>query len=108
MAPGDHFDIALSKRALAVEAGAIEISWRQCGVMTMRRRATGQLGDPAMRWNGRVKGAPERWHSFGPCQAGITDVWPALDKRVVSCNLDLMSKKTSKTDAVPVVTKINH
>lgn len=42
-----HFDIALSKRALAVAAGAIEITWRQCGEMTARRRTTGELGGPA-------------------------------------------------------------
>lgn len=41
-----HYDIALSKRALAITHGAIPITWRQCGLMTMRRRATGQLGDP--------------------------------------------------------------
>jgi len=42
-----HYDIALSKRALAVAAGAIEITWRQTGAMVARRRATGQLGDPS-------------------------------------------------------------
>ncbi len=42
-----HYDIALSKRAQAVAAGAIEITWRQAGAMNTRRRATGQLGDPA-------------------------------------------------------------
>ena len=47
-----HYDIALSKRAEAVAAGAIEITWRQCGVMTMHRRATGRLGTPeqAAEW----------------------------------------------------------
>lgn len=47
-----HYDIALSKRALAVKAGAIEITWRQTGMMTLRRRVTGSLGDPAdaERW----------------------------------------------------------
>lgn len=30
---GDHYDIALSKRALAVAAGAVEITWRQAGHM---------------------------------------------------------------------------
>lgn len=44
---GSHYDIALSKRALAVAAGAIEITWRQCGAMNGRRRFTGHLGDPA-------------------------------------------------------------
>lgn len=42
-----HYDIALSKRALAVSAGAVEITWRQTSAMIARRRITGVLGDPA-------------------------------------------------------------
>ena len=42
-----HYDICLSKRAQAVAAGAVEITWRQTGCMMMRRRATGELGPPA-------------------------------------------------------------
>ena len=38
----DHYDIALSKRALAVAAGAREITMRQCGAMACLRRWTGQ------------------------------------------------------------------
>ncbi len=37
--PGEHFDIALSKRALAVKAGAQEITWRRSGEIVMARRA---------------------------------------------------------------------
>ncbi|RKP44721.1 DUF4031 domain-containing protein [Pararobbsia silviterrae] len=44
---GSHYDIALSKRAAAIAAGAVEITWRQCGAMNARRRATGLLGSPA-------------------------------------------------------------
>jgi len=33
-----HFDIALSKRALAIKAGAKEITWRQAGIMQIDRK----------------------------------------------------------------------
>lgn len=48
----DHYDISLSKRALAVAAGAIEITWKQAGCMHRRRRMTGSLGSPddAEQW----------------------------------------------------------
>lgn len=36
---GDHYDVTQTKRALAVKAGAIEITWREAGrVMVARRR----------------------------------------------------------------------
>lgn len=44
---GDHYDVALAKRALAVKAGAVEITWKQCGMMTQNRRAGFGLGTPA-------------------------------------------------------------
>lgn len=49
---GSHYDIALSKRALAVRHGAVQITLRQCAAMNRRRRLTGSLGSPeeAERW----------------------------------------------------------
>lgn len=44
--PNEHFDIALSKRAIAVNNGAIEITWRQCAMMTKRQQIEGKLGLP--------------------------------------------------------------
>lgn len=41
-----HYDIALSKRALAIASGALPITLRQCAFMVANRRATGVLGDP--------------------------------------------------------------
>ncbi len=56
---GPHYDIAQSKKALAIEAGAIQITLRQAACMCARRRKIGQLGDPetAVDWvqNGRVR-----------------------------------------------------
>lgn len=50
--PKEHFDIALTARAKAVKAGAVEIRWRQCSLMCWRRRVEGVLGLPgeAERW----------------------------------------------------------
>lgn len=47
-----HYDIALSKKALAMAAGAIHITKRQLGCMVIRRRITGELGKPedAIDW----------------------------------------------------------
>lgn len=47
---GSHYDIALTKRAAAVKAGAVEITYRQAGAMNTRRRVTGHLGAPADAW----------------------------------------------------------
>ena len=43
---GDHYDICLSKRALAVSLGAKEITLRQCAAMCWNRRKNGALGNP--------------------------------------------------------------
>ena len=44
---GDHYDIALSKRSLAVAAGACEITLRQCACMAALRKRGKPMGDPA-------------------------------------------------------------
>lgn len=47
-----HFDIALSKRALAVKCGAQEITAHQVASMVRRRSVNGALGSPddAIEW----------------------------------------------------------
>lgn len=56
---GSHYDIAQSKRAAAVQQGAVEITWRQAGAMNTRRRITGSLGQPAdaVEWLTKHMGA---------------------------------------------------
>jgi len=57
---GSHYDIAISKRAIAVANGAIEITIRQAAVMNAMRRVTGQLGDPVTAWEWRLDEAAKR------------------------------------------------
>lgn len=49
---GSHYDIALTKRKLALDHGAVEIDMRQLATMNLRRRVTGALGAPnsAITW----------------------------------------------------------
>jgi hypothetical protein len=55
---GDHYDIALTKRTLAVEAGAVELPMRVLASMAIRRRLTGEIGSPddALAWSRRRRG----------------------------------------------------
>lgn len=41
-----HYDIALVKKKLAIENGAIEITWRQASCMSKRKLIEGVLGKP--------------------------------------------------------------
>ena len=50
---GDHYDIDLPRRDLAVRAGAREITWRQAGAMVKLLRHGAPMGEPAT--------ALERW-----------------------------------------------
>jgi hypothetical protein len=42
----EHFDIALSKKALAIGYGAVQITQRQTAAMCGLRRLVGELGKP--------------------------------------------------------------
>lgn len=43
---GDHYDISLEKRKLAVLHGAIEITLRECAIMMANKRAGYPMGNP--------------------------------------------------------------
>lgn len=43
----EHYVIAISKRATAIAAGTVAITFEQCGPMNKRRKVTGSLGSPA-------------------------------------------------------------
>jgi hypothetical protein len=43
---GDHYDITQTMKAKAVKLGAREITWRQCGTMSMNRRCGLPMGTP--------------------------------------------------------------
>lgn len=45
---GDHYDIALSKRTLAIEAGAVEVTMKQLAAMVFVKRGTGIMPRPAV------------------------------------------------------------
>jgi hypothetical protein len=49
---GDHYDVPLARRELAVAAGAIEVSYRQAGAMRRRKAVEGRCGRPeeALQW----------------------------------------------------------
>ena len=66
---GDHYDICLAKRTLALKAGAIEITARQAAAMRRRRRETGSLGLPgdAVAWARASMRSRKGETAFGAC-----------------------------------------
>ena len=66
-----HYDVCLSKRALAAKAGAVEITLRQCAAMCARRRSTGALGSPA---------DAEAWHRKALAAAAAARSSPNLGR----------------------------
>lgn len=59
---GSHYDICQSKRALAVQRGAVEITQRQAAAMNHRRRVAGEMGKPdqAIQWLNRYSVGAEK------------------------------------------------
>lgn len=49
---GDHYDISLSKRKMAIELGAISVSQKQIAAMKRRKSIEGHCGNPdeAIQW----------------------------------------------------------
>jgi hypothetical protein len=43
---GDHYDISLGKKELALAAGAVLITWRQASAMDGLRKRGHDMGDP--------------------------------------------------------------
>lgn len=44
---GDHYDIAISKRTLAVQGGAVEVSMNELSSMARRQKVEGHCGKPS-------------------------------------------------------------
>jgi hypothetical protein len=55
---GPHYDIALSKRALAVQAGAVQVTLRQMAAFAWHLRTRGVAIDPVAAY---VVAQNERW-----------------------------------------------
>lgn len=55
---GEHYDICLAKRALAVDLGAVEISRRQLGAMVFNRCCGGGPADGGPADGGPAGGSP--------------------------------------------------
>jgi len=62
---GEHFDIAKSKRKLAVEHGAIEITWADCG-----RREYENRHKSFEEWHLQYFGIPAPTQTSQPIRAG--------------------------------------
>lgn len=63
---GSHYDISLSKKALAIQLGAIEITWKQAGAMNFCRKITGELGKPedAVEWMIKYKAERKKMNAL--------------------------------------------
>lgn len=64
---GSHYDICLSKKAIALRHGAIPITKRQAAAMNAHRKALGTLSTPsaAMDWIRESRGRPRPFGVLG-------------------------------------------
>lgn len=70
-----HYDISKSKRALAVKLGAVEITWRDCAVMSLWQRR-----DPAAELVTAEQG--RAWFSLPPAlRSALAGVPPGRQAR---------------------------
>jgi DNA-binding response OmpR family regulator len=45
---GDHYDVAMTKRTAAIKLGAVPVTMRQLGILTILRRRTGRVPSDAV------------------------------------------------------------
>ena len=97
-----HYDIAKSKRALAVNAGAVEITMRQASAMCARRRVSGELDSPqdALEW---IANWRAEWRAFqGTAEANARAAdsarLPPLSKRCPRVALHQAECTTTHTE----------
>ncbi|OCC05087.1 hypothetical protein BA190_09230 [Labrys sp. WJW] len=108
---GDHYDIAMSKRALAVAAGAVEIPMRTLAFMANNRRSGYPMGTPetaraiAMERMAVVRGKRESdragWHSPESNLVGAT--WRMFDETYEGTTLPKAELRTDAGELVAYV-----
>lgn len=86
---GSHYDICLSKKAIALRFGAIPITKRQAAAMNAHRKALGSLNTPsaAMDW----------------LRASRRQQQPSGDARALS----VIAESGADVEAHPVATRLN-
>lgn len=72
---GDHYDVSMSLRRKAIEAGAVAITWRELGRITLERRRTMARGrKPKAETNKAVAGLLDALKFIEPASSDIGDI----------------------------------